>query len=219
MGRSRAAAPNGITGPPGASSTIGATTQVWHLVSACQGGPTATSRESLMRCESDARGSGASECICVARLPTAARVLPALLAFELALVHPAFALAVDGISHAGPVLGAAVLLGHVEQHLLGGQQAVAVTIHCLELGDGLAALAPLVQADLPVTVGVQLLEPRRQLGGELAGAVDHRPLVVILLGGRVLDAERGAGLAGRVARHAALHDRAVIGAELAHADQ
>src|SRR5437773_11625741 len=48
MGRSTTAAPNGVTGTSGASRTFGATIQVWHVVSACQGGPPLRAREVLM---------------------------------------------------------------------------------------------------------------------------------------------------------------------------
>src|SRR5439155_1025091 len=160
-------------------------------------------------------------------LSTAAGVLPVALGpLPLALVEAGLA----ALGHArtlvpavraGRGLGAAdlVLLGDVEQHLFRREQAVAVAVHQLELGDRLAAASPLIQADLAVAVGVQLLEPRRQVGGQLAGANDRRPLIVVLfLGGRVLDAKRRTGLADGIAGQAVFQDRAVVGLVLHQAD-
>src|SRR5207302_1454948 len=66
----------------------------------------------------------------------------------------------------------------IAQGLLHGDEPVAVRIDVLEVAHRTARRFPLVQADLPVAVGVQGGEPRRQARGEAARPVHHRPRVL-----------------------------------------
>src|SRR5438309_2021646 len=65
------------------------------------------------------------------------------------------------------------------QHLVRRQEAVAVLIHRQEAGDGLASRLPLVQADLPVAVGVILPKPGRQAGRQVGRGGARRRLLAL----------------------------------------
>src|SRR5262249_42703722 len=72
----------------------------------------------------------------------------------------------------------------IPQHLFRRQHSVFVSVHLLKLGALFYALPPFVHADLPVFIGVQLFEPRGEFLGELAGAEDGGPLVVVFFHNR-----------------------------------
>src|SRR5262249_45962182 len=60
--------------------------------------------------------------------------------------------------------------------LLDGDEAVAVEVVLLKLLDGAVLVLPLIQSDLGVVVGIVLLEPGGNVGGQLPGAVDRDAL-------------------------------------------
>src|SRR5262245_8757813 len=56
------------------------------------------------------------------------------------------------------------------QRLLRGNVTIVIAIPFAELGDVFAALAPFVQSDLAIVVGIHLGEPGRQILGQFARA-------------------------------------------------
>ncbi len=103
-----------------------------------------------------------------------------------------------------------------EQDFLGGQQAVVIAVPGLEFLKFLAPLAPFVEGDLAVLVGVEVGEPLGQLLGKLAGAEDDGPLVQ-----RILIDNDGDGVGGlvQVAAAACLETGDEIGLEFVEAEE
>src|SRR5262249_35988701 len=64
---------------------------------------------------------------------------------------------------------------YVVEHLVRGQEAVAVAVHGLEVVHFFLGGDPLVQADLAVLVSVELREPGGQLLRQIGPGVDFRP--------------------------------------------
>src|SRR5262249_34847910 len=117
-----------------------------------------------------------------------------------------------------------LLLGNVTHDFINGQETVVVAVDFAEFLQRPAADFPFVEADLPVAIAVDLLEPIGNVLGQVAGVVNNGFLDLLVLGGHGRAAEvRHAALPVRIPasvfRHALLNDCLEIRFEFAQINE